>query len=357
MKTRKIFVMTVIFALLVTALSGATMVSAGTNLFPGGNFESGDFVADGWFTKQSTAGNVSLVHLQDTVGETTVQPFEGDYCARIYAASGASTSNDYVYIQRLSGAANNPFEAYSTYKLSFRYRCVEAANVPNFYLSVAGTALICNGQWYTIPASTQNVWNYYEIYFTTGADNVCEIRLRYPGVAYHVYYDDIRIEKEEGASISFYSAYSTSAFTNASFLSGNTPQSGYNIDGNATKIYPMALKGTEAATLGGTVKLVAQYIPTKIDETAILGAGIYELDEVTGSSRLVSVNTSPVSFAGTPDNPDTPTYYKMTSGIVSMDVNTASYTDPKYYIKGFLWSSLGDIRPLGAFKTLGNSAE
>ncbi len=285
---------------------------------------------------------------------TTDEHYLGEKCAKVALAT---TAGDYRMILNL-----RPVESGETYKLSFWYKFVGQYEefAPTLYV---GTT-IDNGSSYewklasikdnggtVVPKSTAGQWNYYEIYVPVpvcAADVEPKLtvlfRTAQSGQDTDVqYYDELRLEKVDGVSLSFADANATvmSDLTSDKFgqSSGDVFAAGTEMTvGNTERIvYPFVVKKAASNTATGSVRVFSHYVPQDTTETTTLIAGVYK--DVNGTPQLQNVFVKPCVYNET-----------IETGIDYLDVDMTSYEG--CYIKAFMWSSVSGLIPVSGTATL-----
>lgn len=304
----------------------------------------------------AAAGNIL------TVGETTLG--EGEAAVTVKPHSGEK-------MQQFSGLANNNqhnmFPARATmewgtkYKVSFWYYDT-AGTSPRFFVTCGGAEFCNAGNWWALNHPTAHTWTYYEVYFVTadsgtGANPAISLYLRTSASEYE-FYDDLRIEKAEGANIS----YSTSAAgvtalatvrADGGRLQYFDPQVGYTIGGVQPQIPAIGVKTTPAETATGIINVVSQYTPVALNEKTSLITAVYKNEG--NDAVLKDVLIKPCDYTATPiydtEDPTKISYYRLETGINSQSVNMSAYGEG-CYLRSFMWSSISGMVSLSNAPTL-----
>lgn len=266
-----------------------------------------------------------------------------------------------------NGSQNNMFPARATmewgtkYKVSFWYYDT-AGTSPKFFVSCGGGDFRNNGNWWALNHPTANTWTYYEIFFVTAdsgeaANPAISLYLR-TATGDTEFYDDLRIEKAEGANIS----YSTTApgvtslatvRADGSRLAYFVPQKEYTIGGEKPQIPAIGVKTTPAEVATGTINVVSQYTPSTLTEKTSLITVVYTKKD--NKMMIADVLIKPCDYTATAvyDKAEPPVfqYYQLETGINSQTVDMTKYEEGSF-LKSFMWSSAAGLLPVSGTETL-----
>ncbi len=291
----------------------------------------------------SSSGAARIVSITD---EADKEMF-GNQCAEV--SMNRSSGDDRMEF------INTPLEAGKVYKFSFwfKYTGNSEAFSPKILGQVKSGSTVAGwfGVWNTsnsdivIPKTAKDTWSYYEIYIPVqmGLNTpTLNIQFRTPFTANNAdkfYYDEIRVEKVDGASLRFaegskfamsnLASYAT--LDNANGLERATAAT-VSLDGeNTATFYPFAVKSVAPNAATGSVPVFSHYIPQNTAETATLIAGVYK--DVKGTPQLQNVFVKPCVYNEA-----------IEAGIDYLDVDMSSYEG--CYIKAFMLDGANMLKPM-----------
>lgn len=287
-------------------------------------------------------------------GITADEHYLGEKCAWV---AMNSTAGDYRMVLN-----KQPVESGETYKLSFWYKFVGQYEefAPTLYVGTSNN----NGSTYewklastknnggtVVPKSTAGQWNYYEVYvpvpeYAADISPVMTVLFRATQSGRNTdiqYYDEIRLEKVDGVSLSFAdkNATATSDLTSDKFgqSSGDVFAAGTEMTVGNTKrtVYPFVVKKAASNTATGSVRVFSHYVPQDTAETTTLIAGVYK--DVNGTPQLQNVFVKPCVYNET-----------IEACIDYLDVDMTSYEG--CYIEAFMLDGANMLKPMGDSEVL-----
>lgn len=275
---------------------------------------------------------------------------------------------------------NIVLEENSKYKISFyHYAKLTGTNVgkaPYIYFD-CGNAYIRNVNRNIIATATTNLeWKKYELFFVTGKDvTSCTFSFAHrTNESGTEYYDDFKIEKLNGASISFYTATVANQDTNTitrmdqynqSRASYYDPETTYAIGTKMPAIYPVHITGIDVksvsdAIVGGVkqdIKVATQYTPKTAGERATLLVGIYKND-ANGTPILQKIKMDtwdyPTEQIAENKVENAAAHERLGVGINYITVAASEY-DADCYIKAFMVNNFADLNSISDIVTLPNA--
>lgn len=324
------------------------------------NKEGEEVVAskEGITTSEGTIVDKKTVGIAPAAG--TPGP-EGDLCIEL-------EPNKRLVIDRAEGSSGMDYS--QTYKMSFWfYTGQTSANNGWTMPFIDGSGIKANGQWYTTPArtSTNPEWTYYEIYFDKGDAPEDSTTPSYwhqfkgnggKDGSYKNYYDDLKIEKVDGASITFAktSGYATSTF-DANFFGKNSKTIRTFSDGTkdaTTWVYSRVIKSVPVSAFTGATRVIAQYTPKTLNEETTLIAVVYEKQGDKSVLKNIYTQACPNKADAVMSATDETVldHYLLQPTTTYLDIPEADYAE-NCYVKAFMWSSTQGMLPLGSDAVLG----
>jgi len=311
------------------------------------------------------AGKATILDSSTTNIETEpVKPVSGTGYLKLENTE-AFNNKDQKYITAFPKAMP-ALEAKTQYKFSFYWHGGGTLQYPAIKLS---GPVVMNGYKrdnFIFVNSIKDAWVKFEVYFVTDDTLAEEQKL---GISLYThsgtdYYDELKLEKVEGASIRFISGTPslTKDNTLTNTVQANTtrygnfkPKNTYSIGTEKPYIWPVASSGIEAKSCTGNedINIVSHYIPKAVGEKTALIAAIYKDINGVPSLQSVKVNDTceyPVTpIAETTAMPEP--HNRMDLGFDTLIVN-AEELDAGCYIECFMWSSISGMKSLSNVATL-----